>query len=151
MKFNNYLLRALFALLLVWFVSIWAAPLLVASPYNFLKYIGTAIYFFMDPVCHQLPQRSLFIAGLPMPVCGRCFFIYLGGTITVGAAVFRKQLHTWPARIYGALLFIIAVEFILNKWIFQSEWAYLRYAGGFLLGIFLFRLLIEALIYEEKK
>jgi len=148
---NMFPLRILFVLSVVWLALTLAAPLLVASRYSVLKYIGTAIYFFMDPVCHQLPQRSLFIAGLPMPVCGRCFFIYFGGTITVGVTVLRGKLFAWPPKIYWVLFSAITAEFIVFKWFFHTEWTYLRYAGGFLLGILLFRLLLEALMYKGNK
>ncbi len=146
---NLRLLRLLFALLLVWLTLIWAAPLLVSAPSAILQYMGSAVYFFMDPVCHQLPQRSLHIAGLPMPVCGRCFFIYLGGTITVGVAVLRNKISAWPRGIYAILFFVIVIAFVINKVFLQTECAYLRYGAGLLLGIVLFRLLTETLAVKE--
>ena len=38
-----------------------------------------AAFQFMAPFCHQLPERSWFIAGTQLPLCIRCT------TITVGA------------------------------------------------------------------
>ncbi len=143
-------LRTLFVLLIIWLGLIFAAPLLVASSNTVLKYLGTAIYFFMDPVCHQLPQRSIFLASLPMPVCGRCFFIYSGGAVTVGMTVLRNKFFAWPTKTYSALFSLIVVEFVFNKWLLQTERIYLRYAAGFLLGILLFRLLMESLLHTKK-
>jgi len=148
---GKYLLHILFTLLIAWLTLIWTAPLLVSSDYPVLKYIGTTIYFFMDPVCHQLPQRSLFIAGLPMPVCGRCFYIYLGGALTAGTAVLRNKVRAWPQLAYIVLSLLIVSEIALNKWVFPEEVVYLRYAGGFLLGVLLFRLLTEGLFHKGMK
>ena len=72
-------LKTGFILLTLWLAAIIFSPVMMQSENEILKYIATAIYWFMDPVCHQLPERSIFIDKLPMPVCGRCFFIYSGG------------------------------------------------------------------------
>ncbi len=39
------------------------------------------LYFVFSFVCHQQPERSLWLAGLPLAVCARCAGIYLGGLL----------------------------------------------------------------------
>jgi uncharacterized membrane protein len=43
------------------------------------------LYLFFSPICHQIPERSFYIAGHQLPVCARCTGIYLGAL--VGSAV----------------------------------------------------------------
>jgi uncharacterized membrane protein len=43
-------------------------------------------------VCHGIDSRSLEIAGLPMPICARCFAMYVGGLAGI-AAFFAIRLR----------------------------------------------------------
>ena len=52
-----------------------SAPLLAANGHPAL---ATGIYAAFAPLCHQHADRSLFLEGLPMAVCTRCFGIYFG-------------------------------------------------------------------------
>lgn len=56
-------------------ILILCAPVLAASGHPAL---ATAVYAAFRPLCHQRADRSLFIEGLPMAVCSRCFGIYFG-------------------------------------------------------------------------
>ena len=76
-KKNRFLLIGFFSLL-AWNAAIFIAPVLVQTSWAFFQYLGTAIYFFMDPVCHQIPARSLFLDDLPMPVCSKYLFTCCG-------------------------------------------------------------------------
>ena len=51
------------------------APILASR-----AYYGTAscIYLVFSKVCHQMPDRSFFIAGFPLAICHRCSGMYLG-------------------------------------------------------------------------
>jgi uncharacterized membrane protein len=55
---------------LLWLGSIVAAPLFAN--------ISSPIYAFFSYVCHQIPERTLQLAGNPMAVCSRCFGVYFG-------------------------------------------------------------------------
>ena len=33
---------------------------------------GRALYQFYHPICHQLPDRTIFLGGHPMATCVRC-------------------------------------------------------------------------------
>ena len=83
----------LLALAAAWTALAIAAPLW-KSPW---------LYLLFDAVCHQRPERSLWLAGAPMAVCARCLGVYAGAVI--GLAAFL------PARrnlFLGALVLMVA-------------------------------------------
>ena len=51
------------------------APLAAASNH---QQFAVAIYHSFKPLCHQLPERSFFIAGHQFAVCARCTGLYGG-------------------------------------------------------------------------
>lgn len=145
-------------LILTIVVTIWTgatlvAPLLSVSTNSVIALSGSIIYFFMDPVCHQLPERSIFINQIPMPVCGRCFFIYLGGSVLLLTIVIRNKYIQWKNYHYIILGVAVTTEILLEK-ILSLGFTETRYLSGFLLGVLLFRLIAEAFNspnYEEGK
>jgi uncharacterized membrane protein len=59
-------------------------------------------------VCHQRPERSFHLAGVQLPVCARCFGLYLSGAIgLVGAFVGVRR--AWPASTIRILLGVAAL------------------------------------------
>jgi len=69
----------------LWCFLLVAAPLAVsAGPPASLA--GEAIYRFFHPVCHQIGERSLQLAGHPLAVCARCSAIYVA--FLLGVLVF---------------------------------------------------------------
>lgn len=73
------------------------APIALDSGHAFL---GLSIYGAFSHVCHQIPERSLFIAGHQFAVCARCFGLYLGFTVaTILYPLVRSLRRTEaPAR-----------------------------------------------------
>jgi uncharacterized membrane protein len=51
------------------------APLALASNHQAL---AITIYRGFSKVCHQIPERSFYVAGFPLAVCARCTGLYLG-------------------------------------------------------------------------
>lgn len=58
--------------------AIIVAPLALSSGHLFW---ALPIYHAFSLVCHQIPERSFFIAGHPFAVCSRCFGLYAGFTL----------------------------------------------------------------------
>jgi uncharacterized membrane protein len=56
------------------------APLALAEGHGLL---GLTIYQAFSHLCHQLPERSFFIAGHKLAVCARCTGLYAGFAIAV--------------------------------------------------------------------
>ena len=46
-------------------------------------------------LCHQLPERSFFIAERQLPVCARCTGLYLSGAIGVLGWIVVKSARGW--------------------------------------------------------
>ncbi len=63
---------------LVWLAAVTAAPLLVASQSPSYVLAGAVVYRAASIVCHQIPDRSFQLAGLPLAVCSRCLGLYAG-------------------------------------------------------------------------
>ena len=66
---------ALMVLLLVF-----GAPVAAANNHPLL---ALTIYRGFSKVCHQLPERSFFIAGHPFAICARCTGLYAGFTVAL--------------------------------------------------------------------
>jgi uncharacterized membrane protein len=75
-----------------WVALLVSAPLLPGGAAAMLYAIGSLI-------CHQIPERSFYLAGFQLPVCGRCLGIYVGAAC--GAAFVLMRLggrpHPQPA------------------------------------------------------
>ena len=55
---------------------------------NKLSFPWNGVYSIGDRLCHQKPERSLFINGNEMPFCTRCTAIWLGLAVGLGFMVF---------------------------------------------------------------
>jgi uncharacterized membrane protein len=150
MSDNKFLISGLI-LLFVWTALIILAPLLIASKSVFLNYLGSAIYFFMDPVCHQLPQRSLYLVSIPMPVCARCFSIYSSGVFVFLWQLLSKKRNSWSLKVYLFLVIPVVVEIISEKIGLYHNIFEVRMVSGLLLGVIIFKLIIESFIDRSRK
>lgn len=84
-------LAALGALLFV--LATFAAPLLAST----LPGAGRAVHAAFAPLCHQLAERSVAVAGATQSVCARCAGLYAGGALGLLLAPLllgaRRRLH----------------------------------------------------------
>ena len=101
----------------LWCLAIFAAPFSGNS---------RIVYEFFARICHQLPDRSWWLGGTPLPVCIRCTSIYTGFFVS---CVFRfRASRRWLqiAIVSSALEFLLALTLI--------DSVALRAATGFLFG-----------------
>ena len=103
-----WLVVTLLALLFIAFVV--GAPIALANGY---ETIGNTIYLNLHYFCHQIPERSLFIAGYQFAVCARCTGIYAGfAAATLAYPLFKSLRQTSaPARKW---LFIAAAPLAID-------------------------------------
>jgi uncharacterized membrane protein len=75
--------------------------------------VGDSIYAVFSPVCHNRPIRTMEWFGVLMPLCSRCFGIFLGfGT----AGLFPKpKLSMTQSLFYGFLASIFMVADVLMQ------------------------------------
>ncbi len=110
------------------------APLAVASGHPFL---GLTLYRSFSYVCHQIPERSFFIAGHQFAVCSRCTGLYFGFAAATLAYPALRSLRqtTAPARKW---LFVAAaplgIDFLLGYFNIWDNTHTSRLLTGLLLG-----------------
>jgi len=75
--------RALIPLLAViaiaWLALLMAAPVGLAQAR--WQTLAVAVYEIGGRICHQRPERSFHLDGVQLPVCARCFGLYVSGAI----------------------------------------------------------------------
>jgi uncharacterized membrane protein len=144
-NFLERTLRLITLALAAFIILLLSAPLLVQSDYRCFHYAGTLIYVLADPLCHQLPDRCLFIGQLPMPVCARCLAIYGGALVLCVTVLLKRPVQPWPLKAYGILLSLIILEVIAGKVFALPSSAILRMISGFISGIIIARLVLESI------
>jgi uncharacterized membrane protein len=114
--------------------AIIGAPLALASNHTFL---GLTIYQGFSHLCHQMPERSFFIAGHKFAVCARCTGLYAG----FGAAVFLYPLvrslrrKDTPERKWLFLAALpLVIDFGLTFFDIRENTHWSRFSTGALLG-----------------
>lgn len=72
--------------------ALWSGAAFLPSIFHLLgmhPLPGMVVHACYSPLCHQIPERTLFLAGVPMAVCARCAAIYLAFTAAVAFACLR--------------------------------------------------------------
>jgi uncharacterized membrane protein len=67
-----------------WLVCLVAAPVVPG-------WAGAILYAVGSLICHQLPERSFYLAGFQLPVCARCLGIYFGAACGAALAWMRSR------------------------------------------------------------
>ena len=110
------------------------APLAAAGSHNLLAF---SIYQTFANVCHQLPERSFYIAGHQFAVCARCTGLYAGFTFAILLYPLIRPIRTAvtpPRKWLFAAAAPLAVDFSLA---FLGIWENThtsRLLSGLLLG-----------------
>jgi uncharacterized membrane protein len=110
---------ALLLVSFVWLAAIFAAPMLMADGRPLSAMI---IYRGLSGICHQIPDRSFHLYGLPLAVCSRCTGIYIGFAVGLMLYPFVRSLRdqTMPSR----------------NWLIAAGFPMLIDFGGGFLGLF---------------
>ncbi len=130
----------------LWLLLIILAAILKSSDINLLNHISGYLYFLFEPVCHQIPERSLLINSEPLAVCTRCFAIYLGAFfILVLFVVWRKIHHINPNWV---ILFTVPtiMDFLLEKFGLYVNLPVVRFLTGLLFGASLIYLILYSIL-----
>jgi uncharacterized membrane protein len=68
---------------------------LCAAPFSLARAIvpvpTVAVYGAASVICHQRPERSFHLSGIQIPVCARCFGLYLAGAAGAAAAFAMRR------------------------------------------------------------
>jgi uncharacterized membrane protein len=110
------LAAALTTVAVVWLAVIAAAP--AAAKRGQMAWMAAAAVHAGSLVCHQRPERTFHVDGVQMPVCARCFGIYLSAAAGLTIAwIGRRRWRTSTVRLaLGAAALPIAISVAL-------EWA----------------------------
>ncbi len=138
-------------ILVFWIAIIIIAPLLISSQKKFLIKAGEWIYFFYQPTCHQMPDRSFLLNGIPMAVCIRCLSFYIGGLILIISLFFVKMINERYMK-WSVLLCVPAIlDFVLEKLEIYNNIEEARIVTGFLFGASIFYLIFLSLSQVRNK
>ena len=119
---------------LITIALILGAPLALQSGRPFL---GLTIYRTFSYLCHQIPERSFFLAGHPFAVCTRCFGLYSGfATAALLYPLVRSLRSTaTPSRKWLFLAAApMAIDFSIEFFGLGHNTHFSRFATGALLG-----------------
>jgi uncharacterized membrane protein len=96
----------------LWLVLLISAPLALtrgAVP------VGTlGVYTSASLLCHQRAERSFAVGGAQMPVCGRCFGLYLAGALGAVAALVSRRRPAPAAAAVRLALALAAAPMLLS-------------------------------------
>jgi uncharacterized membrane protein len=106
--------------LVAWLVLVFAAliviALIIGAPLALTgHHTSTAfvIYRGFSKVCHQIPERSFYLAGFPLAVCSRCTGLYAGFTAALIAYPLCRSFRTTDAP-HPKWLFMAAVPLAID-------------------------------------
>ncbi|HSC29963.1 MAG TPA: DUF2085 domain-containing protein [Vicinamibacterales bacterium] len=100
---------------MLWVVLLIAAPLTLSGG----SVLAALFYEACGLICHQRPERSFHLAGLPLPVCARCFGLYASGAAGAAAAWLVVQGEGGSSRYFRRLLLWTAIPTavtLLGEW-----------------------------------
>jgi len=95
---------------LMWLTLILLSPVALAS--GRFPTLTMAVYHAGSLVCHQRPERSFHLAGVQLPVCARCFGLYLSGA--VGLTIASRRRGSISAATSRLLLVLAALPIAIT-------------------------------------
>ena len=101
------------------------------------KVLALAIYGAFSHLCHQIPERSFFIAGHQFAVCARCTGLYAGFTVAALSYPLLRSMRrtdTPPRRWLFIAAAPVAIDFALGFFGVWENTHLSRFVTGALLG-----------------
>jgi uncharacterized membrane protein len=89
---------------LTWSAALLLAPYALTSGSPRLISIAGPVYGAAGLICHQRSERSFHLAGVQMPVCGRCSGLYLSGAAGALLAWLITRHPRHPRRTRAVLI-----------------------------------------------
>jgi len=86
-------------------------------------------------ICHQVPDRCYDIHGLPLPVCVRCIWIYLGLAIGHILFIYWKPETVRITRALVGVITLMILDVLLEKVGLYENWFWSRAVTGGLFGL----------------
>jgi uncharacterized membrane protein len=126
-------------MLFVFIVLPYLAPILDAAG---LRLLAKIIFLAYRPTCHQLPERSFWIAGHQVAVCARCSSIYVsfwvvGMIYALWATIRPNRFPAWnppPLWVIGAAAIPMGLDGVSQFFGFRVSTNSLRTLTGGLVG-----------------
>jgi uncharacterized membrane protein len=82
---------------------------------------------FLSGICHQLPEHTLLLAGVPMPFCARCTGTYLGALLAMANVCLKGR---WRASRLPPLRVLTVLGLSVAFWAIDGLNSYWQYLGG---------------------
>lgn len=133
-------------LVLLWVLTLALVPLAQSAGY---QSFSKPVYTFFSYICHQMPERSLHLAGHQMGVCSRCFGVYFG--LFLGFAIYplwRKvdDIEPLPRFWLFVSLIPIGIDWTLGMFGIWENTHLSRFITGAILGVACATYIIPALV-----
>ena len=132
--------RPLLLWLIVAFGSVGTIGLILGAPLALkggFPFLGLTLYRSFSLLCHQIPERSFFIAEHPFAVCSRCFGLYAGFAAAVIFYPLLKSLRSTEAPERKWLLVAalpMAIDFSIEFFGLGHNTHFSRFSTGALIG-----------------
>ncbi len=92
-------------------------------------------------ICHQRPNRCFWVSGKPMPICARCFGVYLGLSIGIILPLLITGIYAINTKIMFFLMIVSLIPMALDGFTqligLRKSTNYFRFFTGLLAGIVL--------------
>ena len=97
----------------LWLIVLTTAPL--ALHHDATAMPAIAVYRACSVVCHQRAERSFRIASVQMPVCGRCFGLYVSAALgAIGAWTVARRRDAPAASTVRVVLLAAALPLLIS-------------------------------------
>jgi len=135
---------------IAWCALILVAPFAASSAA--FGSLGSIVYAFFSPLCHQIDSRSFHLFGEPLAVCGRCTAIYFGflaGTIIY--PLYRAKGSALRSPQPGRVFLLVSIMPVLIDFTLEAAGVYdssniIRAVTGAWLGVLLPFLIIPGAV-----